>query len=509
MVGSGKLRSRSTEPPRDSTRGGSMRSEPDGGNPARRPGAIDRREWNVIIVIAATAIATRLLTTIYYVEDPDSLHFALSMVDFDIARLQPHFPGYLVFVGLARLFTAITGSFAVGFSLVGALATVLLLLGVRALAGIRLASRSGLILAVATLGNGMLWVYANRYMPDLLGTALLVWTLHDLTSEREGRRIRGAFTAALLAGTRLSYIPFLLPVALYALTWRGARLRAATLFVAGILLWAVPLLITTGWPEILTIAANQTTGHFDEFGGTIRTEPNIVLRLARMLEGIWSDALTGYWRGRDPLTVVAGLGALVAIGAALSPARTALRSRRWQLIAAAIASYLVWIFLYQNVIYHSRHLLPLVPFLLLGVTVGLERILRRGMLGTAVVLVTLGAATVVGVGLAWQHKRPSAIAQAGEELRRSGRPLTVVSTRLVNDYLAATGVQARFLAVDSEGIDDSLRLRPAAGRVVSVGDYRDSIPFPAAGVRRFYHNPYVNRIWPQIELYDYAVGGSR
>ena len=37
-------------------------------------------------------------STIYYIEDLDSLRFALSMIDYDVAKLQPHFPAYPVFL---------------------------------------------------------------------------------------------------------------------------------------------------------------------------------------------------------------------------------------------------------------------------------------------------------------------------------------------------------------------------------------------------------------------------
>jgi hypothetical protein len=488
MVGQRTARMNEIEPPRSSLRGGSIRC--------------------ALASVVTVCILSRLLTSIHYVEDIDSLHFALSMVDFDLARLQPHFPGYLVFVALARTLAAITGSFAVAFALVGGIATALLLAGVLALARWRLMSIEGGLLALAVVGNGMLWLYGNRYMPDLLGTALLVWSLHDLTSQRDALRTRGAFIAALLAGTRLSYLPFLIPAALWSLAQRGGRGRIVAALVAGAALWIVPLVALTGWDEIVAIGMNQTTGHFDEFGGTVRTEPDLLRRAARMLEGAWTDMLGGYLKGRGVLTLIAGGTAMLGLALSIPLLTRSLRERRWQLIAVGAAAYLVWIFLFQNVIHHSRHLLPLAPFLLLAIAAGLARLARLHSAGAATAATLLLITAFLGARLAWQHREPSAIAQASRFLAAERDSLTVVSTALVNYYLSSTGVRARFIAVDGDAVTDSLRGMGLGARVMSVGDYRSKIARPVSSTHRFYHNPHVNRIWPRIEVYEFRSMGE-
>lgn len=468
-----------------------------------------RGERLAIAVLVVLCLASRLVTTIYYLEDPDSLHFALSMIEFDVARLQPHFPGYVVFVGLARGLAAMTGSFAIAFSLVGALATVLLVLGLLALVRWPLASRRGALVALAVVGNGMLWLYANRYMPDLLGAALLVWSLHDLSSDDPRSRVRGGLLTALLAGTRLSYLPFLLPAVMHAVVARTGRLPLAASFVAGVMLWAVPLVVLTGWEEIVAIAANQTTGHFDEFGGTIRTEPDVGLRLARMAEGVWTDGLGGWVPGRSPLTMLTAVAATIGLALAAPRARRALGSRRGRLVLLGALAYLLWIFLYQNVIHHTRHLLPLVPLLALAIAVGWERVASRGRAGSAIAAASIAAVAVLGGVLAWNHRQPTAIAQVSRALINEREGLTIVSTGLVNDMLAGTGVRARFLAVGRDSVADSLRLTPPSGRLFSVGDYRSNVRMPVARLTRFHHNPHVNRIWPLIELYEYRAAEAR
>ena len=55
------------------------------------------------LLLLLVCIISRLATSIYYIEDIDSLRFALSLDDYSITKLQPHFPGYPVFCYIAKL----------------------------------------------------------------------------------------------------------------------------------------------------------------------------------------------------------------------------------------------------------------------------------------------------------------------------------------------------------------------------------------------------------------------
>ncbi|HAT48247.1 MAG TPA: hypothetical protein DCS71_04890, partial [Flavobacteriales bacterium] len=78
--------------------------------------------WSVLVVFVVVA-ATRFATTVYYIEDIDSLRFALSATEFDVINNKPHFPGYPVFVALLQCVHAMFNSVALSFSLLGAVAT--------------------------------------------------------------------------------------------------------------------------------------------------------------------------------------------------------------------------------------------------------------------------------------------------------------------------------------------------------------------------------------------------
>jgi hypothetical protein len=55
-----------------------------------------------IAALAVVFLAAHLAFLPLSLEDVDSINFALGVADFDVAKHQPHPPGYPVFIGLRR-----------------------------------------------------------------------------------------------------------------------------------------------------------------------------------------------------------------------------------------------------------------------------------------------------------------------------------------------------------------------------------------------------------------------
>ena len=69
----------------------------------------------LLILLFIVCILSRILSSIFYIEDIDSLRFALSLYEFNIVELQPHFPGYPIFVALAKAFYSIINNMGAPF----------------------------------------------------------------------------------------------------------------------------------------------------------------------------------------------------------------------------------------------------------------------------------------------------------------------------------------------------------------------------------------------------------
>jgi hypothetical protein len=503
--------------------------------------------WSVLV---AACLASRLATTITYIEDPDSLRFALSVADgFDVAALQPHFPGYPVFWALARMLYLAAGRFSVAFSLVGGLATVGIVWALLRLRRLRLRTAEGAVLAGLVALNPLVWIMGNRYMPDLLGTAGVLATLVVLERALSGeataaRRLRsrlpgglslaaaGGLLTGLLAGLRLSYVPLLLPAGLLVL-WRSPqRLAAIAAGLAGTAVWLVPMAVDTGLWTLVDVARAQTVGHFTEFGGTVQTDPDLGRRLAGTVEGLWADGLGAWWSGRHPLTALvgAGLAAAGSIGARrLWRQATPAGRRRAVLVLACAIAYGLWMFFFQNVVHKSRHVLPLLPLLLVAAAAGAVALGRHSRTGRLAAALTGAAYAAVALVLAVQHLQPTAIAQAKRYVDRQATagPVRVVSDPLVNTYLQKQAVDARYVSVDDSAavrrVRRSLDASAAStsetglpdkaggdGQAAStrrttlvIGTYASLLSAQPDTTRTFYHNPYVNRMWPEVTVYVY------
>lgn len=459
-------------------------------------------------LLLLVCIATRLMTAVHYIADPDSLRFALGVVDYDVAALQPHFPGYPVFCFATKLLYWLLGSYSLAFAVVGGLSVFALILFSLKFVKARIDSPEGLLLAVLILFNPMIWLMSNRYMPDLTGAAVAVGIL-TLTIRKDNAPERnlllGLLLVGLLAGVRLSYLPLVMLPTLIAFGRSQKKVQAIMAFGAGILVWLIPMIADTGWTPLVNVATQQTTGHFTEFGGTIDVVPDIETRRVAVVKEVVADGLGGYWYGRAEITILVTLGLLICFG----------RGAWWMfhretdglvITVLCIVFYLIWILLYQNVVYQNRHVLPLLPILLYPVWAGGVQLLQSNIVGRFVAVLFLLAYTTVGTVIATQQVQPTAIAQASNYLSTQNNDDRIIfSSSLVNAFLHGTGVKGKFVSADDLNTAQTFAAPPLTGKQVIVPGWYT--PFPDQqpdSVMYFHHNPYVNSVWPEVPVAFYT-----
>jgi hypothetical protein len=219
-------------------------------------------------------------------EDLDSVNFALGIRAFDIAAHQPHAPGYPVYVGLAKISSAMLALFggvddaarearalAVWSVLAGALAAFALVSffvclerdGARALAA-----------TILTLASPLFWFTAARPMSDVPGFASALVSIALFASAFVRQRVSGrdgdwrpgaedrlasgrlivlgSFAAGIALGVRSQGLWLTVP--LFGLVmidrvgkgFAGVFVWSVAAFAAGVLVWFIPLVGTTGGP---------------------------------------------------------------------------------------------------------------------------------------------------------------------------------------------------------------------------------------------------------------------
>jgi len=197
-----------------------------------------------MLLVLATGL-TRFVCRSRYLYDIDSINFALATGRFDPAVHQPHPPGYLLYVWLAKLVmvaihepNAALVAISIGASC-GAAAMIFLL--TRAWFGAESARFAALLFVFSPLT----WFHgtvALTYIVEMFFSALTGYLCWKRSSCRSG------FVLGLAAGFRPSSLLFLGPLFFFSLRGvaRRRQLLATAILIATVLAWLVPMIRLSG-----------------------------------------------------------------------------------------------------------------------------------------------------------------------------------------------------------------------------------------------------------------------
>ena len=293
-------------------------------------------------------------------EDLDSINFALGLHEFDVAKHQPHPPGYPVFIVLARLVYAVVPSEAQALAAVsvvgGALAIVAMVRVFQAWTDLTAPRWVPMGATVLAATSPLFWLTAARPLSDTMGLAasLGVQAMALKAATDAGLGV-AALGAGLSGGIRSQAIWLTVPTILFAVAARvsaRARLRAAAHaaagFAIGVLTWAVPLVVLSDGPAAY-LRALAAQGSEDLTGVTMLATSPSPRQLARAVY----YACIAPWAAWP-------LGAAVVIAALVGLVLLARSGRRSLLIlAVAFGPYAAFDILFQEMV-TTRYALPLV-----------------------------------------------------------------------------------------------------------------------------------------------------
>jgi hypothetical protein len=383
-----------------------------------------RRVLAALALVFALAHVPFLATSL---EDIDSVNFALGVRDFNVADHRPHPPGYPVYIALGKAATAVAGlamdappsrvearALAVVSLLGGLLAIVCLYRVFACLGG---GDTQALAATAITVSCPLFWYLAVRPMSDLPGLAaglaaqaclMLAWwrqrpaadgdrRLSPAATAASGRMIViGAFLGAISIGVRSQAVWFTVPLLVLVLFDRigrgvaGALLGGGTMFVAGGLLWGVPLLAASGGLDAYLAALGTQAGEDFTAGEMLyltRDARSAAFALLRTFVHPWDSTVLA--------AVVLGLAVLGLI-------HVLGRDRRsFAVITAIGAPYLIFHLLFQDTSF-VRYALPLVPvvaFLAVrGVALVSERAVPMAAAAVSLAAVVMAAPVLLAYG---------------------------------------------------------------------------------------------------------------
>jgi hypothetical protein len=197
----------------------------------------------------------------------DAVQFALALREFDVAKHQPHPPGYLLYVALGRLLNASLGDPNMAYvtlaMLFSAATTFMVYWLARALYDRVAAAAAAALLAVSPL----FWFYGSvglTYAGEAFGAVLVAWFTWGALRGDTRQLYAGALALGLVGGIRPSVLVLLFPLWLACAVVGSHRLgrigRGLLVMGGAVLAWLLPMLWLTGGLEAYLRASSQLYG---------------------------------------------------------------------------------------------------------------------------------------------------------------------------------------------------------------------------------------------------------
>ena len=456
-------------------------------------------------------IGSRALTSIYYIEDIDSLRFALANESFDLVNNQPHFPGYPIFCFLSIILYEIFGSSALSFSIIGGISIFIIYYYLEKILCLYNGHKYNWVVFLVVFTHPFLWVMSNRYMPDIFGLSILVTAVYYLiVSINKNNTLYAAilfFLIGLESGIRLSYTPFFLPAIFVLVKYKKKILTLFIGFISSISIWLLPLIVISGLAILVDIGMRNTSGHFLEWGGTIASSTDSYFtRLLGMLRSIVSEVFSSWWPARHGITLLMSvLSIIVLIYLSVYKKLTPFKKPQNIILVFCVLTYLVWVFFFQNVVYKPRHLLPLTPFWLLLICYFQMDLRKKSkFFSTLFTIVFLACQTFVCLNLVMSHLEPSAISQSKDWIKKnSSKDLIICADGLYNFYCKKHADLNQLIYISSKS-ENEIRWQFYNGKkICSYKNLDEIIKESPTETIQFYHNPSVNRLWSHLTLRIY------
>ncbi|WP_047150306.1 glycosyltransferase family 39 protein [Aneurinibacillus tyrosinisolvens] len=353
------------------------------------------------LILAFIALAVFGLRLPFLAHGPggwDDVDFALGIKNFDLEQMQPHFPGYPIYMLAAFMAAIFIKNPFYALSVLSALSAALTVFPLYCLVERISGRKTALWIVLFWAVNPLVFVLGTQPMSDsfgnLLAMLLTAASFYAMDSSMEERKRAYALLASgillgLLYGVRISYIAFgAVPLWAAFVYIRDTRrwqdvIGAVSSAVLVCLLWIYALIGNVGsFSGFWKLALSFTGGHFSDWGGTY-TEGGFLARVSYWVGRQWLGAGLGTpWSQQQSVFsyILLWLTFVGITGNLIRWKRQ--KNQKWEWKKAGfllmwIIPYIIWAFFAQNV-EKPRHILPLIAPFLWMLIMGLSTWKRAG-----------------------------------------------------------------------------------------------------------------------------------
>jgi len=184
--------------------------------------------------------------------------------------------------------------------------------------------------------------------------------------------------------------------------------------------------------------------------------------------------------------------------------KISIMDKKYMIIVGSIIIYLIWIFFFQNVIYKSRHILPLIVFAIVVINTGVVAMVDKNkFIPNLVIGIFFLSLINITMVLVYQHKNPTSISKIKDDLINKQNINTVVSIPLINYFLKSHQVESEFLDVEDSVDIEEIKLLDR-DTLLLIGSFNEKFSdnYNIISDTVYFHNIYVNRMWSEISIYQ-------
>ncbi len=181
----------------------------------------------------------------------DCINFAMALKEFNLAKEQPHPPGYILYVYLGRLVNSVVPDRAAALIFINIVSSALAVVALFYLGRAIFNRKVGFIGALLLASSPLFWFYGEISLPHPLDAFLIIlsaWWLYRVMAGNRRYVIPVAILLAIAGGFRQQTLVMMAPLALFAVRRVKRGLLALAVLVGGIACagWFVPLVQSQG-----------------------------------------------------------------------------------------------------------------------------------------------------------------------------------------------------------------------------------------------------------------------
>jgi len=391
--------------------------------------------WRRVSIVFFVCLATRFCFIAGYLDSCDSIDFALGLRDYDLSLFQPHFPGYPVYIFISRFFSKLFHNDVWALSLPGVLFGSFTIFPLSLLAKHLFSEKVAIVTAIFYLFNPLCWLQSERPTSDTMGLFFVILSAcllcYACATAHKGCIFWGSLALGFGLGVRISNFPFiaLWAASLFYVTTLKMPRETKALFPGllgltfGIIAWLFPQIGYVGWRPFWQNGFLFSRGHFTDWGGSVITFGGLE-RIICLAKSIWVYGLGGWWYDSSLMRLIPSLIMIIAFLYFIKHYRF---DHRWWFLSVYIIPYTLWIILGQNVA-NPRHILPIIPMLLMMVAYGLCKAYERDYKGISLIftlaLIVSMSVTSFTLVTKYHHEVPAPI-QLIQWLERQCNPISL------------------------------------------------------------------------------------